>query len=698
MSRALNQTKMASSDLIEQGALEELSSLKEVCSLLMISEATGRNWIKKGRIHPVDTSLRGLMFKKSEVEALNRSLSGDDSQILTTRRNKKHKKGIQVPSGYLGRSAHERYVHQLGLLVGQTELCERHRRLIIAEYAMKLLNAKGLLDFAIPETSYVKALREGLADFGVLRPLLMDLVQDGFGGDLPDQFESDLMQLTVPAESKDDFLGYIHMALQCIGQRKIKGVYYTPYKVVKSTLTSLLSCERGAFEGQVLDPCCGTGQFLIQVAHLKNEMGYLEVAEGYSYYGCHGYDVDALSIHITRINMILVSGKIHLESLYRQFVIRDTLLTPSYHMVDCILGNPPWGYTFSKIQVDYLKKHYTLASEHRLESFSLFIEWAMHHLKNRGCLTYVLPESALNVKVHRPLRAMMRENLEVRGIDFLENPFDGVYMPAIGLVLSRKQANKRDEGIVVNQHGQRYTVLGTRFDQDDSLLLRPTDQALDVLSKMNGRSSTCLQGRATFAMGIVTGDNASHLYQIKGKDCVPLIIGKDVTPYTIKPSEVFVQRWDAFQQMAPLEIYDAPEKLVYRFIADHPIVAYDTECRMTLNSCNVIIPHIEGYSLKVILALLNSTPLAFYYKTKFPSMKVLKSNLERLPIPTFTEGEKTALEIEVDKVLIEKEMETKKCILNHIDRIVATAFGLTALQLSRMETTLNAPRGQYTEE
>ena len=80
-------------------------------------------------------------------------------------------------------------------------------------------------------------------------------------------------------------------------------------------------------------------------------------------------------------------------------------------------------------------------------------------------------------------------------------------------------------------------------------------------------------------------------------------------------------------------MYRADEKLFYRFICDQLVFAYDNKQRLSLNSCNIVIPKIKGLKIKYILAILNSRVAQFFYQKQFNSVKVLRSHIESIPLP-----------------------------------------------------------------
>jgi len=161
-----------------------------------------------------------------------------------------------------------------------------------------------------------------------------------------------------------------------------------------------------------------------------------------------------------------------------------------------------------------------------------------------------------------------------------------------------------------------------------------------ILDRVYGREHTTLEGKSDWALGIVTGDNGRFLSPEDGPGLEPIYTGKEVGHYLLRAPSAFI-RFDPgrFQQAAPERKYRAPEKLVYRFISKRLIVAYDDRGRLTLNSANILIPRLNGYPVKALLALLNSSLYQFIFQKKFSSIKVLRSHLERLPIPLWEAGD-----------------------------------------------------------
>ncbi|MDE7336087.1 MAG: hypothetical protein K2N10_07245, partial [Muribaculaceae bacterium] len=131
---------------------------------------------------------------------------------------------------------------------------------------------------------------------------------------------------------------------------------------------------------------------------------------------------------------------------------------------------------------------------------------------------------------------------------------------------------------------------------------------------------------------------------------------------------------DSFQQCAKEEYFRAPEKLIYRFIAKYPIVAYDDKQRLCLNSANILIPQLDGISIKSVAALLNSSLYHYYYSLKFTDIKVLKGNLQELPFPKLTPDQDRTLSNLVSSIHLSGLSEENQ---QKLDETIYSIFDIT---------------------
>ena len=178
-----------------------------------------------------------------------------------------------------------------------------------------------------------------------------------------------------------------------------------------------------------------------------------------------------------------------------------------------------------------------------------------------------------------------------------------------------------------------------------------------------------------WAMGIVTGDNKHKVKSEWSKGLERIYTGKHVSPFTLHDSSSYSQFIPAnFQQCAKEEFFRAPKKLIYRFIAKYPIVAYDDKQCLCLNSANILIPQLDTISIKSVSVLLNSTLYRYYYSMKFQDIKVLKGNLQQLPFPKLSRRQDQELSSWVS--LAQASSLTRKH-QQELDKSVYSIFNIT---------------------
>ena len=190
-------------------------------------------------------------------------------------------------------------------------------------------------------------------------------------------------------------------------------------------------------------------------------------------------------------------------------------------------------------------------------------------------------------------------------------------------------------GTVVKDGAREYCIHREREMDAGCLSFSMTDQEYAVIEKMESiANKVTLAGQSKFALGIVTGNNKKYISKEKNGQNEMVLKGSDIYKFKFRPSEHYIAfHPERFQQTAPASLYRAREKLLYRFICSQLVFAYDSGQNLSLNSCNILIPEIEGLDIKYVMAVLNARAAQFYFKKKFCSVKVLRSHIEEIPIP-----------------------------------------------------------------
>lgn len=617
-------------------------TIGDLCEMLSISEATAKNWIKLNKIAPSYFKGSTAYFSKEYVDFLICNLQSKASELLKSRRNKKYVSGSFLYKDYI--SSFSKNTSIIATILENIEtknlnLSETEIKYIIADSAIQLLFQKKQLKNNIIG-SYLSEYLNNVISFDVYNRLIDDLIDNKnnaleFIKKYPYLFNNQYFY-----EDSEDVLGLLYISLSNICNRKAKGSYYTPTSIVKKIINNLdIGME---YTKKILDPGCGSGNFLLQLPKTIN----IE--------NIYGNDIDNNAIKITRLNMALNFEISDITVLYTNFTNKDFLLDEFDGKFDYIIGNPPWGADFSKEIAIELKHKYIATDNKNIESYDVFIEKSLNCLNCGGYLSFVIPEALLSVKNHQAIRSYILENSSIKYLEFLGNMFDKVQCPSIILQLQYFNSPSSCIGMKVVDKNREFVINKERVLTSDVFSFSLDDEEYTIYQKiLNKKNKIYLKDNAIFALGLVTGDNKKYISNIKTANNEIVLKGSDIGKYKIITPSTYIEYIPQnFQQVAPTEYYRADEKLFYKFISNKLVFAYDNLKTLSLNSCNILIPKIVGYNIKYVMAVLNSRVAQFIFEKKYNSIKVLRSHIEDIPIPTCDREKQSEIVKIVDKILI----------------------------------------------
>ena len=635
---------------------QEALTITDVCELLSISKATVKNWIRLRKIVP---DIGDQLFSRGYIEHFIEDLKSNDNIKLKSRRNKKQVSGKVLYRDYIYTESNQKLIAEL-LEISAIE-SEKELLIVLANFAIQLYYQSRNIEFTDNNVLLNFLSKEQTSEFYVL---IKDLIRGC-------AIDPVLISKLQPVLSKriqfvkgEDSLGGIYISLRDIGQRKNLGAYYTPQRIVNE-LIDLLYKNDNLQKKTICDPCCGTGNFLLSLC-----------VKGVDYSNLYGQDIDSTSVFLSRINIALVVPEISALEIRSRITIGNTYFESFTQKFDIIVGNPPWGSNFSEEDISQCRKILKTASDKKIESYDLFVEKALSMLVYKGMLAFVLPEAILNVAAHDTVRKLMLDSCSFRFVSYLGNVFSGVQCPSIILGIT-PDSEKNVVGCKVSLGNHSYIISEPRTFSDNTLSFNVSDEENRCLNAIsNIKNVTYLKDNAQFALGIVTGNNKEYISTEKSINNEIILKGNDITRYRIKKAKNYIRFVpESFQQVAPIEMYRAKEKLLYRFISEVPVFAYDNQQTLSLNSCNILIPCLKGLEMKYILAILNSSVAAYFIAKKFNSVKLLRSHIEQIPIPFVPMDVQIPIIKKVDHIM--NSSENISVLYKDLDNEVMKLFGLS---------------------
>ncbi len=90
---------------------------------------------------------------------------------------------------------------------------------------------------------------------------------------------------------------------------------------------------------------------------------------------------------------------------------------------DAVIGNPPWGASFARSELNYLRESYSRVVARMIDSYIYFIARAVQLGNTESCVSFIIPSTLLNQVDARPVRQLLLN----RGLTTLLNLGQGVF-------------------------------------------------------------------------------------------------------------------------------------------------------------------------------------------------------------------------------------------------------------------------------
>ena len=378
---------------------------------------------------------------------------------------------------------------------------------------------------------------------------------------------------------------------------------------------------------------------------------------------------------------------------------------------DIVIGNPPYityrgkeKNSISDSELNNLIATYTHSAEYKVNSYALFTEAGINLCNNRGTISYIIPGTILQNDYLKKIREFLVCRNQIKEIvSFSNKVFDAVTDSIIlrckkGFVENNTMLFKRvsDLSLVPTEEKEFVT---SEWDNSDKLYvidLKSTSADSVIFSKMEA-SGLKVEDYYKVYVGIVakgikqflsnTKDTIYHKKYLQGKHIAPYqIIFKSV--YINFIPELLHSNTDQF-------VYEQKEKILVRKTGNILMASLDSEQYYTDQSLyNLYLKPNKWYSNKVLLAILNSKLLNYYYNKKlitnadvFPYIKGV--HLKMFPLPHHSDGIESELSNLVDSIIQHKKQNIDTSVIcNKIDAFVYQLYGLTDAEIKIIEQSI----------
>lgn len=124
---------------------------------------------------------------------------------------------------------------------------------------------------------------------------------------------------------------------------------------------------------------------------------------------------------------------------------------------DVVIGNPPWGADFSKIEQNYIKQYYKVGTGRNLDSYIIFIEAGLRKIKNNGIMGFITPDTFLRKDDHLPIRSLLLNDYTIN--ELIETgPVFSKVRDTWALVFSIQNQKPRQDSKIKHKNLNRFIV------------------------------------------------------------------------------------------------------------------------------------------------------------------------------------------------------------------------------------------------
>jgi site-specific DNA-methyltransferase (adenine-specific) len=429
--------------------------------------------------------------------------------------------------------------------------------------------------------------------------------------------------LTQFQESLDDLQSLSGLELSDLYEKKVsishknaEGIYYTPKAIVTSMFDEI--CGDVAHK-KFIDPCCGSGNFLVAAL----ERGFLPE-------NIYGYDTDKLAIAIAQKRLKEKTGVNSVNIIHGDF-LSVVSLGEIEKKFDVILTNPPWGKKLPRERKDHFFKFFGLKGN--ADTSGLFLLAGIQICVSGGVIGMLMPEAFFSVTSFQEIRNIVLKFNIIKLGDHGKS-FKGVLAGAKSIIFKPEENRDCEIECYLPDRIHLRTKKSFKDNVKQIINFQTQREDIEVIEYVNTKPHISLKGRAKWGLGIVTGNNSQHIVTKPRPGCIAVYKGSQIfTDGLLHPTMFISEDLSKYQQVASREIFEAREKLIYRFISSKLIFYCDKNQEYVLNSANMLVPdHDFPVKSKVMASFLSCSFMNWYFTKVFGTYKVLRSDLESLPI------------------------------------------------------------------
>ena len=363
---------------------------------------------------------------------------------------------------------------------------------------------------------------------------------------------------------------------------------------------------------------------------------------------------------------------------------------------DAVIGNPPYGATFSESELSYFKTRYN-TSVWRGESYLLFIEKGLVLLKQKGLLGYIIPDTLLNLGFTGSSRKYILQNSLLSELVLLpSNVFSGATVDTIILLTQKSQLkepfhksdvsvkafNKRSTISRIDNPERSFTVNTAVWQNQGAFNLQSDSQELELLEKIeSGKKkiseiSKIFYGIKAYQVGKGKPPQTEEIRNNKpftsivqeDDNWLPFFDGKDIGRYALNwKNNNWINYGQWLAEPRNPSLFEG-EKILIRKITGKTLISTYIPDTSYCNTLLFILKITDkSYSYPALTGILNSSLIGWYFRKKFQITdddtfpQIMIRDILEFPIPNINEKTNEELSGLVNQIIkLNEELKNQK--------------------------------------
>lgn len=485
----------------------------------------------------------------------------------------------------------------------------------------------------------------------------------------------------------------------------------------------------------IVDPACGSGAFLVHVYdYLMAEhqrvgtiLGDLfsqeEHVKNVLRNNIFGVDLNAESVEITKLSLWLKSATKNekLTSLDDNIRVGNSLVSDAkvagrkafdWHAAfpsimeaggfEVIVGNPPYGAKVSKPELAYLQMHINNAvlGPSLSDTYIVFYVFCLDALlRSGGKLGFIAPNTWCLTESASPFRTyLLQGDFSVDAIvSHKEKVFEEATVDTNTVVVSKTPPTAKTRVRTLTQRGSETLhdnlILQSSLASRDFVNTEMVDSDYALVQRLEACSSPLSDlaevknGVKPYEVGKGTPKQTKQTLVDKpytatkqiDPSFVPLIGGSSFHRYQTRwDRDLWIQYGPHLAAPRDADIFDAPEKLIFRQTGDSIIGTFITSGYIMRDNTHIVLPHASAATnLKFILGVMNSMAANYYYWSINPEKgeglaQIKLFHIGAIRIPKASAANQAAIASEVDELLKSNEALLK--VSRSFKAVLASTF------------------------